>query len=65
MNKHFNYLKDFISDEHRNFKFKIGNILASSLSGFIAGVVFSSVFWILVILFMKYFPIIFQSKPGL
>ncbi|MDO8443081.1 MAG: hypothetical protein Q7S81_02395 [bacterium] len=65
MEKIYNSTKQFICDEHRKFKFRIGNILASGLSGFIAGVVFASIFWVMVILFLKYFPIIFQSNPGL
>lgn len=39
------YLKEFADDGNHNFKFKIGRILASSLSGFIAGVVLSSIIW--------------------
>jgi len=58
-------MKQFICDEHRKFKFKIGNILASGLSGFIAGVIFASIFWIMVILFLKYLPLILQSYPNL
>lgn len=37
-----NFARDFVSDEQRNFKAKIGTTLASSLSGFIAGVVFAT-----------------------
>ncbi|MFZ2204984.1 MAG: hypothetical protein WAV23_00120 [Minisyncoccia bacterium] len=52
MNKHDNYFKDFISDEHRSFRFKLGKLLASSLSGFIAGVTFASIFWLVAIVFL-------------
>ncbi|MCX6797972.1 MAG: hypothetical protein NTX66_01995 [Candidatus Falkowbacteria bacterium] len=31
--------RDFVSQEKRKFKFSLGGILASSLSGFIAGIV--------------------------
>jgi hypothetical protein len=31
--------KDFYSEEHRKFKYRIGHMVASSLSGFIAGIV--------------------------
>ncbi len=31
--------RDFISNEKRDFKFRIGNTLASALSGFIAGAI--------------------------
>jgi len=54
-------LRDFISKEDRKFKVRIGNVLASGLSGFIAGVVFASIFWVMIILFLKYFPLISQS----
>lgn len=46
MNK---YLKDFASDEERNFQFKIGKVLASSLSGFIAGVIVASIVWWIIV----------------
>ena len=45
---------DFISHEQRSFKFKLGNLLASSLSGFIAGVVFASMIWFLAIYVFKF-----------
>lgn len=38
-------IRDFISKDPRNFKFKIGKVLASSLSGFIAGAIFASFIW--------------------
>ena len=38
--------RDFISKDPRSFRFKIGRVLASSLSGFIAGVVFASLVFI-------------------
>ena len=34
-----NITRDFVSNEKRNFTFKIGNTLASALSGFIAGII--------------------------
>jgi len=37
--------RDFVSWEPREFKFKIGKTLASSLSGFVAGVIFASIIW--------------------
>gem|GEM_PF-1635144 len=58
-------LKEFICEEQKNFKVKIGKLLASSLSGFIAGVIFSSIFWLGVILFIEYFPIIRSAYPNL
>ena len=51
-------LKDFISEENREFKFKIGKILASALSGFIAGVIFTSIFLAVIITQIEHFPYI-------
>ena len=53
MNKLRNFSKNFISEEQRQFKFKIGKTLASALSGFIAGVIFASIFWIIIFYFLK------------
>ncbi|MFA6341031.1 MAG: hypothetical protein WCX27_02205 [Candidatus Paceibacterota bacterium] len=39
--------RDFISQDPRDFKFKLGKTLASSLSGFIGGFVVASIFWLL------------------
>jgi hypothetical protein len=40
-----NLTKDFVSNESRQYKFKLGGQLASALSGFIAGVIVSSIVW--------------------
>jgi len=53
MSKLQNFSRDFISEEQRHFKFKIGETLASSLSGFIAGVIFTSIFWIIIFFLLK------------
>lgn len=53
MNKLDSLSRDFISEEQREFKFKIGKTLASSLSGFIAGVIFTSIFWMIIFYFLK------------
>jgi hypothetical protein len=37
----YNLFRDFYSEEDREYKFKIGSIKASALSGFITGVVFT------------------------
>jgi hypothetical protein len=34
---------DFVSCEHRHFKWHLGKVLASSLSGFIAGVIVTAI----------------------
>jgi len=38
-------MSDFVSIDGRSFRFKIGVVVASSLSGFLAGVVVTSIFW--------------------
>jgi len=43
--------RDFISKEERKFRFKIGETLASSLTGFLAGIIFASIFWGMVFYF--------------
>jgi hypothetical protein len=65
MSKYCDYFKDFISDEKRNFKVRIGKVLASSLSGFIAGTIFSSIIWLMGILFIKHLPLIEAAHPRL
>ncbi|MBI4119740.1 MAG: hypothetical protein HY456_02760 [Parcubacteria group bacterium] len=47
------FFRDFISEETRRFKFKIGELLASSLSGFIAGVIFASIIWVFIVYFLR------------
>jgi len=42
---------NFISHEHRRFKFRLGKALASSLSGFIAGII------VTIIVFLAVFDI--------
>ena len=41
-------IRDFVSEEQRDYNFKIGAVIASSLSGFIAGFVVASIIWMLV-----------------
>ena len=38
-------LRDLISKEEREFKCKIGSVIASSLAGFLAGVIVASIVW--------------------
>ena len=49
MNK---FTRDFISEENREYKYKIGGLIASSLSGFIAGAIVASIIWVAL---LKYF----------
>ncbi len=41
--------RDFVSGESREYKFKIGKLVASSLAGFICGVLGTSIVWIIMI----------------
>lgn len=45
---------DFISHEKRKFKYKLGKALASSLSGFIAGIAITT------IIFLSFFDLILK-----
>ncbi|MDD3098316.1 MAG: hypothetical protein PHU82_00570 [Candidatus Pacebacteria bacterium] len=45
--------RDFVSEEPRDFKFKIGTTIASSLSGFIAGVFATLIFLAIILYFLK------------
>ena len=38
--------RDFILEERRQYKFKLGQVVASSLTGFIAGAIAASIIWI-------------------
>lgn len=44
-----NISRDFVSKEQREFKFKIGSLMASSLAGFLAGAIIVSIIWAMVI----------------
>jgi hypothetical protein len=47
-------IRDFVSDENRDYTFKIGRTLASALSGFIAGTIASVIiFFVFYYLFIK------------
>lgn len=48
-----NLSRDFISNEQRDFKFHIGKTIASSLSGFIAGVFATLIFLVIIFYFLK------------
>jgi hypothetical protein len=39
--------RDFVSEEQRNFSYKVGEIMASALSGFVVGVFAATVIWML------------------
>ena len=42
--------KDFVSKEEREYRFKLGTVIASSLSGFLAGFISASIIWIMLII---------------
>lgn len=44
---------DFVSNEPRTFRFKLGRAVASSLSGFVAGVLAASIVWVAAIIIFK------------
>jgi len=44
--------RDFTSSELRSYRFSLGTIIASALSGFIAGVAVASIIWFAVVYFM-------------
>jgi hypothetical protein len=44
---------DFVVTEGRAYKFQMGKHIASGLSGFLAGVIFSSIIWILIFIYYK------------
>jgi hypothetical protein len=39
------FLREFISDEKRNYKIQIGSTIASSLAGVVCGAVLASIIW--------------------
>lgn len=47
---------DFVSNDRRIFKWKIGKVVASSLSGFIAGII------VTVIFFLTVFDLVFKGN---
>ena len=38
---------DFVSIEKRSYRYKLGTVVASSLSGFVAGAVVASIVWMM------------------
>jgi len=46
------FLREFISEEKRNYKIQIGSTIASSLAGVVCGAVLASIIWYVA---LKYF----------
>ncbi|MCX6721216.1 MAG: hypothetical protein NT026_01280 [Candidatus Staskawiczbacteria bacterium] len=40
-----NFFREFVSEENRPFRVRLGYTLASSLAGLVAGVIISSIIW--------------------
>jgi dolichol kinase len=40
--------REFVSNEKREFKFKLGQVLASSLAGFIGGFLVATIIWVVI-----------------
>lgn len=38
-------INDFVSHDKKTFKWRVGKVLASSLSGFIAGIIITAIFF--------------------
>jgi len=46
---HHGYYDVFVSDEDRYYEFALGKVIASSFSGFIAGLLVSALVWTVII----------------
>jgi len=46
------FIRDFISEENREYKFKLGHLVASSLAGFACGVVVASIIWAVAVAYL-------------
>lgn len=44
--------REFISEERRNYRFKIGTTIASAFAGFLAGVIVTSMVFVTVVSFL-------------
>jgi hypothetical protein len=40
-----NFMREFVSNEKRNYRMQIGSTLASSLAGVVCGAVMASIIW--------------------
>ncbi|HPY08378.1 MAG: hypothetical protein ACOX0H_01070 [Patescibacteria group bacterium] len=53
------FISEFVSEEKKEYKWGLGKIIASSLSGFIAGLIIASLF------FYTLFDLTWKAKTGL
>ncbi len=58
-------IRDFISEETRHYKFKLGELVASALTGFIVGVVIASIVWMLAFYYINNVLLGFVDVPAL
>src|SRR3989338_59731 len=58
-------IRDFISEETRHYKFKLGELVASALTGFIVGVVVASIVWMLAFYYINNVLLGFVDVPAL
>ncbi len=47
--------RDFVSEERRSFPYKLGEVVASALTGFVVGVIAASMVWLLAIHYINAF----------
>jgi hypothetical protein len=43
------FMREFISEENRNYKIQIGGTIASSLAGVVTGFILASIVWYVVV----------------
>jgi len=48
-------LRDFVSHEQRQYNFKLGQVVASALTGFLAGLISASIIWMLALYYINNF----------
>lgn len=48
-----NIIREFISEENRDFRIKLGSTIASSLTGLICGIVIASILWIVALYYVS------------
>lgn len=49
------FKRAFIADDRRVYRFKLGQVVASALSGFVVGVVSASIIWMVAIYYINNF----------
>jgi hypothetical protein len=48
-------LRDFVSNEQRTYNFRLGQVVASALTGFLAGLISASIIWMLALYYVNNF----------